>query len=213
MNTRATNDATITTTRTLLWIALSGTAVVLLMGVTNKLCIGIANVPFLWVLPLATYLTTFILCFGLERSYRRLPYLLATAAIILMLDTATGTFEGSAFLGALWTQISLYCLLLFSACMLMHGALHRLRPAPRALTVYYLCVSGGGALGGLFVGILAPTVFDGFHELPLGLGLASLLVLAAWRSDPIEQLGARSPRWQWLREWNARVEPQRLSSP
>jgi len=168
------------------------------MGVTNKLCIGIANVPFLWVLPLATYLTTFILCFGLEHSYRRVPYLLATATILLILDTETETLEAVALLGALWEQIFLYCLLLFSACMLMHGELHRLRPAPQSLTAYYLCVSGGGALGGIFVGIFAPTIFDGFHELPLGLGLASLLVLAAWRIDPEEQLGARSPRWQWL---------------
>ena len=43
------------------------------MGVTNKLCLDVASIPFLWIVPLATYLLTFILCFSSERAYRRVP--------------------------------------------------------------------------------------------------------------------------------------------
>ena len=193
---RESRDAALMSPHILLWLALSGTAVVILMGVTNKLCIDIASVPFLWALPLAVYLLTFILCFGFERSYHRVPYLAAAAAILLVLDSETGWLRDAAH--SLQGQIALYCLLLFAACMVMHGELHRLRPAPRSLTIYYLCISGGGALGGTFVGILAPTLFDGFHELPLGIGLAWLLALAAWRVDAKGWLRSGSPRWHWL---------------
>ena len=54
--------------------------------------------------------------------------------------------------------------------MVLHGELYRLRPPARSLTAFYLCTSGGGALGGLAVGLVAPRVFDGFYELPIGLG-------------------------------------------
>lgn len=67
-----------------LWLLLSGTAVIMLMGITNKLCLDIASVSFLWILPLLAYLVTFILCFASERTYRRAPCLALFALALLL---------------------------------------------------------------------------------------------------------------------------------
>lgn len=177
-------------TRPVLWLLLAGTAVILLMGVTNKLCLDVASIPFLWLAPLATYLVTFILAFSSERSYRRAPYVVAVLAAYLV----TRVMGNSALIVY---QILAYCALLFSACMILHGELYRSRPAPRSLTAFYLCVSAGGALGGLFVGILAPMIFDDYYELQFGLGLTGFLVLAVCARDPGSVLRANGPRWRW----------------
>jgi hypothetical protein len=71
---------------------------------------------------------------------------------------------------------------LFAACMVCHGELARSKPEPRQLTSFYLTMALGGAIGGAFVGLLAPAVFEGFWEYPLGLWAAGLLVaVTAWR--------------------------------
>ncbi len=164
------------------WLLLPAGAVVLLMAITNKLCLDVASVPFLWVLPLGLYLVSFILTFGPQRAYRRSVYLVLSAGA-LFLEYAGRNLSGSLgeFLSVLaWlpVQALLYLLLLFSACMLLHGELYRLRPPPQRLTAFYLAISFGGALGGLFVGLLAPRLFSTYSELYGGLA-ASLLVLLA----------------------------------
>jgi len=185
-----------------LWIGLAGCAVILLMGVTNSVCLDVASAPFLWILPLATYLITFILCFGSERAYRRTPYVLVTVVAIVLtqglpLVSAWTTPALSRFLGAIFVQVPAYCALLFGTCMIMHGELYRLRPPPRSLTAFYLCVSGGGALGGLFVGVVAPVIFDAYYEVEVGLGLGLLLfcwvgALGSKRLDP-----SGTSVWRW----------------
>lgn len=175
-----------------LWIGLAGCAVVLLMSVTNSVCLDIASVPFLWILPLATYLMTFIVCFASERNYRPAPYVVLTLLafsltlglgftldLLLPFVSPVAGDSITTILYSIYVQIPAYCTLLFAGCMIMHGELYRLRPPARSLTTFYLCVSGGGALGGLFVGLLAPVLFDDYHEIRVGLGLAMLLFLAA----------------------------------
>jgi len=181
--------------RSALWILLAGCAVVLLMGVSNELCLDVASVPFLWILPLAVYLTSFVLCFGFERVYRRLPYVVATAVALVSSAWRGGPLVSLA--DSLALQIALYALLLFGLCMLLHGELYRLRPAARDLTAFYLCVSGGGALGGLFVGLAAPHIFDDYYELHVGLVGAWLLLLAAWWRDPRVRLWRKVPLARW----------------
>jgi spermidine synthase len=83
--------------------------------------------------------------------------------------------------------------------MIMHGELYRLRPPVQSLTAFYLCVSGGGALGGLFVGLLAPKLFDDYHEIRAGLALALLLFLAA------TLLRARTTKSSDLTTWRWRI--------
>src|SRR5690606_8127755 len=73
-------------------------------------------------------------------------------------------------------QIFTYSVALFIACMVCHGELYRLKPPPERLTSYFLFISAGGALGGFFVAIVAPAIFDDYRELQLGLWFLSYVV-------------------------------------
>jgi hypothetical protein len=77
--------------------------------------------------------------------------------------------------------------------MVAHGELYRLRPEATSLTSFYLCVSGGGALGGLFVGIAAPRMFSAYYELPIGVLLCWLLALTTLWLDPPRMVRALRP--------------------
>src|SRR5436305_15015686 len=72
---------------------------------------------------------------------------------------------------------------MFICCIVSHGELARLKPDPRYLTLFYLMVSIGGAIGGVFVGLIAPRVFSGYYELPLGLVATGTLVVIVLRRD------------------------------
>ncbi len=158
-----------------LWIGLAATASLLLLAVTSHITQEIAVIPFLWVLPLTIYLLSFILAFSGERWYSRTVFLPLFFISTLLAAWAIGRPES----GGLPLQIGIYSLLLFSACMVCHGELYRLRPHPMHLTVFYLLVSVGGALGGIFVAFAAPLLFRGYWELPLGLVLVWLMFLLA----------------------------------
>lgn len=179
-----------------LWLLLPCGGSVLLMAVTNQLCQDLVTMPFLWVLPLGVYLVTFILCFESDRWYRRVVFVplavLAVAAIMCMLfDKFQPGFAG---------QVGVYGGGLFVLCMVCHGELARLRPAPARLTEFYLMVSGGGALGGLFVAVIAPLVFRTYLELPLGLwACCALAAVAAWHGWSLREPDrARRPKWAYV---------------
>ena len=168
---------------TVLWVLLPACASLLLLATTNKLCQDVAVVPFLWVLPLAVYLTTFIISFDSPRWYRRIPFGAALLAAIIWLCWALprGTKTPLTLL------ISGYSACLFVSCMVCHGELYRLRPGPERLTAYYLMIAAGGAFGSLLVVVVAPLVFKDFHELPLGFLVCGALWLLMWscaRHDP-----------------------------
>lgn len=157
----------------LLWVLLPAIASLLLLAVTNQITQEIAVIPFLWILPLTLYLLSFILTFESDRWYGRgrfsLVLILAVSAYGLMLS------RGSTV--DIKIQITAYCLLFFVCCMICHGELARLRPAPKYLTSFYLTISVGGALGGLFVNLLAPVLFIYYWELPIGLALCFAVFL------------------------------------
>lgn len=158
------------------WVCLSACASVLLLSTTTHLTINVAPIPMLWVLPLALYLLSFILCFDTRAWYRpRLFKPLALATMFGMVLLVSETFKQIATLG----RIPLFLLALFSACMVLHGELSRLKPDPSHLTLFYLMIATGGALGGLAVGLVAPLVFNAHYELHLGIiGLGILLAMA-----------------------------------
>ena len=148
-----------------LWLLLSASASVMLLATTNQLCIDVATVPFLWILPLALYLISFILCFDSPRWYDRRLY-----SLLLMLFSPFACKLLSDGPDAdITLQLVLFPAVLFVCCMMCHGELYQLRPQPRWLTLYFVIVSAGGALGGVFVAIVAPRIFHGYFEYHAGL--------------------------------------------
>ncbi|MFL5344972.1 MAG: spermidine synthase [Hyalangium sp.] len=169
--------------RTLAWLGLSGCASVLLLATTNQLSQDVAAGPFLWVLPLALYLLTFIIAFEREALYSRMLFsLLLIAAVVGVIRSI---FEGPHF--PLPLQLLAHGGALLAGCMVCHGELYRLRPAPRHLSAFYLWVSVGGVLGGIIVGIVAPRVFDTFAEYPLALAACCLVALVVLLPRPKEE--------------------------
>ena len=157
---------------TLLWLSLSACGSALLLATTNQMSLDIAVVPFLWILPLSAYLLTFILCFDHERWYVR-PLFMALLPLALM--NTVRLIYGGVGLGIV-DQVIGYSLSLFICCMCCHGELYRLRPAPVQLTFFFLIVSAGGALGGLFVAVAAPAMFSSFYEFHILLVACYVLV-------------------------------------
>ena len=159
--------------RYLLWIGLAFCPSTLLVAVTSHMTQNISPVPLLWVAPLALYLLSFILTFESDRWYgRRVWFPLFVVAAGLM----TGFLFPSTRNAPIKAVIPVFTVAFFVCAMVCHGELYRLRPPPRWLTSFYLMVSVGGALGGVFVGVVAPRFFRYYLELPLGLLAAAVLV-------------------------------------
>jgi SAM-dependent methyltransferase len=170
-----------------LWLALPACGSALLLAVTNEMCADVGVVPFLWILPLALYLVSFILCFESDRLYQRAifwPLLVVAGGVALAL-----LYGGVSV--PIVLQIAGYGFVLFACCMVCHGELSRLKPDPRLLTSYYLTMSAGGAAGGILVGLVAPLVFSGYFELHVALGACFVLTaLIFWREE------IRTPHWR-----------------
>ncbi|NOK35694.1 fused MFS/spermidine synthase [Corallococcus exercitus] len=169
--------------RTLTWLALSTCASVLLLATTNKLSQDVAAGPFLWVMPLAVYLVTFILAFSRESLYERTPYSVALIASVVLVTYAHK--EGPA-LGLGW-QVLFHASALFTGAMVCHGELYRRRPAPRYLSAFYLWVSVGGVAGGVFVNLVAPALFNTYWEHPLALAACCAVAFAGLMRRPKEE--------------------------
>lgn len=176
----------------LLWLFLAATAVIMLLAVTNQITQDVAVVPFLWVLPLAIYLLTFIIAFDAGRWYARQVFMVAVIpAIAAIIFTMVFTLKLSIII-----QVALYSVGLFVIAMVCHGELNRLKPASRYLTGFYLMISLGGALGGVFVALIAPVIFNAYLEMNVGLGLAVVLVLVVRYLDSVPEQGERLVGWR-----------------
>ena len=170
----------------ILWAALPACASALLLAVTNHLSQNVAPIPFLWVVTLGVYLLTFILCFESEKIYHRAVFLPLMAAALSGAAFAIYYDEGNANLK--WS-IPIFIGALFFCCMVCHGELVRLKPDPRHLTNFYLMISFGGAVGGLFVAIVAPRVFRSYAELLIAMVACPLLATIVLWIAPGE--------WRW----------------
>ncbi|MEI7845005.1 MAG: fused MFS/spermidine synthase [Chloroflexota bacterium] len=157
----------------ILWLALSACASILLLATTSHITQEVAVVPFLWVLPLTVYLLTFIIAFSDEKWYPRQAVFIAfyIATLLFAFALVRGPNLGVPL------QVTIYTTTLFLAALACHGEIFRLRPHPSHLTRFYLMVSIGGALGGIFVNLVAPLIFKGFWELPLGILFAWGLIM------------------------------------
>lgn len=165
----------------LLWVGLAACPSALLLGVTNHLTQDVAAIPFLWIVPLAIYLLSFIICFNADGWYRRpvfLPLLApALGGMAYIMDKGAEDFS-------LRVLLAVFSAGFFVACMVCHGEMVRLKPHPRYLTSFYLMLSVGGALGGVFVGLIAPYFFISYFELPISLVFCGFLAVVALVRDP-----------------------------
>jgi spermidine synthase len=154
----------------LTWLVLAGMGSGLLLAITNHITQNVASVPFLWVVPLALYLITFIICFDHPRWYKRtvfLPLLWIVVPLMAWMSDSLNLSQAAPLFG----------LGLFAGCMFCHGELARLKPDPRHLTLYYLMISLGGALGALAVAIGAPLALHGYYEMQIALVLIVVISL------------------------------------
>ncbi|HUA87727.1 MAG TPA: fused MFS/spermidine synthase [Bryobacteraceae bacterium] len=158
-----------------LWVALSAAGSMLLLATTNQITENIAAVPFLWIIPLAIYLITFILCFESTRWYRRGIFLRLLA---MGLGAVAYSIYDIQFSDAVIVAVPVFSFGLFAGCMFCHGELSRRKPPREQLTVFYLMIALGGALGAVFVGLIAPAIFSGIYELPIALFFVAALALA-----------------------------------
>jgi len=163
-----------------LWAALAAAASILLLAFTSHLSQNVAPIPFLWVLPLALYLLSFILCFEGRNWYLRRHFLPLLAAGFVGVGV---TLHREYHNPQLWVMVPLYCATLFVACMVCHGELARMKPHPRHLTAFFVAIAAGGALGGVFVGLVAPRAFRDLWELPVGIVFTAALVAVVLARD------------------------------
>ena len=177
----------------LLTLALAACGSVVLLASTNQICRDIAVIPFLWVLPLSLYLISFILCFDHPRWYNRRVWmpllLLSLSAVVYLLLQDYGDREMHVYV-----QIAIYSAALFACCMACHGELVRLKPSASYLTSFYLMIALGGALGGVFVNLVAPFLFKAYWEFHVGL-VATMVLLGLCLFRTREPL--RSPLVVW----------------
>ncbi len=176
-----------------LWIAFPACASALLLAITSHLSQNVAAIPLLWVILLALYLLTFVLCFEGHAWYRRNLFLrllaLALGAMAYALAPQYVNIPPVVL-------IPVFSAGLFICSMVCHGELARLKPSAEHLTFFYLMISLGGAAGGVFVALIAPRIFADYYELPIALIACAVLLLMALYRD-------RETAFYHFRSWRA----------
>ena len=169
------SDRPVTWPRRLRWVFYAFVPSSMLLGVTSHISMDIASFPLLWVLPLAVYLVTMIVAFAVDahklvESLRRPMAFAIIGATILVLAT------GSEVYAPIKALVAVQLLVLGIVGLMGHGMLSRDRPSAKHLTEFYLLMSVGGALGGLFNGVVAPLVFETTLEYQIALVCAVALL-------------------------------------
>ena len=156
------------------WLSLSALPSVFLLATTNYITLDIGSFPFVWVIPLALYLGSFIVTFrtngGVPRVLKLFWPEILLAALSLYLAGPPNWF-------VLLGQLCVF----FLICLVAHGTLYELRPPGSHLTHFYLTSALGGWIGGAFVSLIAPHIFSGLFEYPMALLLFGALFW--WHRD------------------------------
>jgi spermidine synthase len=182
-----------TLSQQLFWVSFAACGSAMLLASTNVISQDVAAFPFLWVLPLCLYLISFILCFEYSSLYKRgLFHLLF--ALTAFLSSISLFFAASMPLAL---ALPLFLVAMFAVCMVCHGEIALSKPDPHYLTRFYLCISLGGAIGGIFVSVIAPIIFLGLWEFPLAIFMTGTLLFLAVRRDP-DSWWSRSFPWMPL---------------
>lgn len=151
------------------WVALAAIPSSLMLGVTTYITTDVASAPFLWVLPLALYLTTFIIAFQ-EKPAISPALTLTLQGAALAVCVAVLPFKSTFFAILLVIHLAAF----FLTALMCHQRLVARRPDPAHLTEFYLCLSLGGVVGGAFNAFAAPVIFNDVWEYPIVLALSCL---------------------------------------
>jgi len=159
--------------RQLHWLLIAAVPSGLMLSTTTHLTTDIVAMPLLWVLPLGLYLLSFVVAFSNAEAIKQTFRVLAPAVLLIAGGQSLLSTGGGSMLVALMSLV-----MLFIVATALHDYLHHLRPAPQHLTLFYLVMSAGGVVGGLFAALFAPLLFDWVYEHPiLVLAAAALLPL------------------------------------
>lgn len=175
------DEPKLTWNRRLRWLLLAFAPSSLMLGVTNYITTDIASVPLLWIIPLALYLLTMVFAFARRKFVSsRLTDLIVPGAtvVLLMLYLADSAGRGSRVL------IIFHLAYFFFAALMCHSQLAGDRPGPTHLAQFYVWLSLGGVLGGVFNALVAPMVFNSVVEYPLAIVLACLLLPKVLEQQP-----------------------------
>ncbi|WP_447764926.1 spermidine synthase [Sphingopyxis panaciterrae] len=153
------------------WLLIAAVPSGLMLSTTTHLTTDIVAMPLLWVLPLGLYLLSFVIAFSTATKLTKIISFIAPPVLLAVGGLALMSSGGGSMMIALASLA-----MLFVVATALHGYLYYLRPAPRYLTLFYLIMSAGGVLGGLFAALFAPLLFDWVYEHPL-LVLAAALLL------------------------------------
>ena len=157
--------------RILLWLGLAAVPSGLMLSTTTHLTTDVFAMPLLWVIPLGLYLLSFAVAFSDKRGFAQKITLAAPAVMLLAGGTAAISHSSGTMVLALASVA-----LLFVVAVVLHARMYDLRPGTSQLTLFYLVMSAGGALGGIFTALIAPVVFDWVWEHPLLVVAAALLM-------------------------------------
>ena len=154
------------------WVALAFVPSSLMLGVTTYFSTDIASLPLLWVIPLSLYLLTLVVAFARRQLFKphTLARILPGVALVFALVYLSGATQ------PVWLLILSHLFFFLVAALASHTLLAAGRPAVRHLAEFYLLMSVGGVLGGLFNALVAPALFNTTLEYPLVIVLACLLL-------------------------------------
>ena len=153
------------------WMLLAAIPSGLMLSTSTHLTTDIVAMPLLWVVPLGLYLLSFSVAFAVRRAF---PDAIASATPILVLAGGGTAFANSAKFPLVFAALGL--VLLFLVSVTLHAKMYDRRPEPARLTGFYLAMSAGGVIGGLFCALVAPLVFNWGYEHPILLIAAGFLV-------------------------------------
>lgn len=175
--------------RQLHWLLIAAVPSGLMLSTTTHLTTDIVAMPLLWVLPLGLYLLSFVIAFSTMERLTQIITFIAPAALLAVGGLGLLSSGGGSMMIALASLA-----MLFVVATALHGYLYHLRPATQHLTLFYLIMSAGGVLGGLFAALFAPLIFDWVYEHPLLILFAAMLLplpaLLPWN----QWLGISEPR-------------------
>src|SRR5262249_6711950 len=171
----------------LFWLVASFVPSALMLAVTNHILLNLASVPFLWIIPLAVYLITFMLAFG-RRIHTSHGLISRIAPIVLLLFFPFVAATHGVEAKYMWYLVGAHVTVLFTGALLCHTGLAARRPVPQYLTEFYFWIALGGALGGAFTAVVAPFVFRTVVEYPL---LVALVAFFRESRDPDTKINGR----------------------